>query len=68
VLDSRRAAQAVRWMWTEINEALEARLRADPGVAARIPDLESAVAAGTTTPSAAAAELLDGFLGIPSRA
>ena len=62
-LKRRRAAQAVAWMWDEINETLEARLRDAPELAKRVPALERQVAAGTLTPTAAASSLLDAFFG-----
>lgn len=66
-LASRRAQQAVRWMWTEIDETLRARLRAHPAVASRIGELEREVLAGAVTPGAAAHAILDAFLGAGSR-
>ena len=62
-LKQRRAGQAVAWMWDEINETLEARLRDAPELAKRVPALERQVAAGTLTPTAAASRLLDAFFG-----
>ena len=59
----RRAEQAKGWMWSEVSEALLASLRARPGAAARIADLERQVAAGETTPATAAAELMAAFEG-----
>ncbi|MDF2094888.1 methylmalonyl Co-A mutase-associated GTPase MeaB [Aquibaculum arenosum] len=67
-LASRRAAQAKAWMWSEIEEELRSRFAAAPAVAARLAEAEAAVAAGRTTPAAAAQELLGRFLGeAPSR-
>ena len=62
-LDSRRAAQAQAWLWREVGESLTAALRADPKVAAQLPELEGAVVAGRMAPSAAARRLLATFLG-----
>lgn len=59
---ARRAAQAREWMWSEIREGLLSTLKASPGVAARLPELESEVAAGQITPAAAARKLLEAFL------
>jgi LAO/AO transport system kinase len=59
---ARRAAQAREWMWSEIREGLMSTLKASPGVAARLPDLEAEVAAGQITPAAAARKLLEAFL------
>jgi LAO/AO transport system kinase len=60
-LAAKRAAQARRWMWREVEDGLLAALRADPEVAARLAPLERAVAAGRTTPGEAAGELLRAF-------
>ncbi len=62
-LPQRRAEQAREWLWSEITESLTDALRADPAVADLARQLESAVAAGTTTPTAAARTILDAFLG-----
>jgi LAO/AO transport system kinase len=60
--EERRAEQARNWLWQETGDGLIARLRNDPHVSERLPELEHAVAAGLTSPSAAAAELIDLFL------
>src|SRR5207244_3382600 len=62
-LPQRRAEQAHDWLWSEITESLTEALRADPAVAELVGRLESAVAAGTTTPTAAARSILAAFLG-----
>ncbi len=62
-LDALRARQAMAWMWAEVNDRLAAELKRHPAVAAALPDLEARVAAGELTPSAAAAALLEKFLG-----
>ena len=59
---ARRAAQAREWMWSEIREGLISTLKADAGVAKRLPELEAEVAAGKITPAAAARKLLAGFV------
>jgi LAO/AO transport system kinase len=59
----RRAEQAREWLWSEINESLTDALRADPAVADLTRRLEAEVAAGTTTPTAAARAILAAFLG-----
>lgn len=66
-INARRTAQATAWMWNEIGEELLAALRAHPGVKARIATLESEVAAGRVTPSAAARALFETFLNAESR-
>ncbi len=62
-IEARRARQALAWMWSEVDETLEARLRAAPQVAERLGEIERRVAAGDLSPTAAAAELLAAFLG-----
>jgi LAO/AO transport system kinase len=60
-LAAKRAAQARRWMWREVEEGLISALRADPEVAARLGTLEQAVVGGRVTPGEAAEELLRAF-------
>jgi LAO/AO transport system kinase len=57
-IEARRSRQARAWMWSLVEEALQARFRGDPGVARAIPRLEAEVAARKTTPGAAARALL----------
>jgi LAO/AO transport system kinase len=61
-LPGRRADQARDWLWSEITESLTDALRADPAVADLTRRLEAEVAAGTTTPTAAARAILAAFL------
>jgi LAO/AO transport system kinase len=56
---TRRAEQARQWMWSEITDTLVERFLDDPDVRQRIEALEADVAAGRTSPSAAARQLLD---------
>jgi LAO/AO transport system kinase len=58
-----RARQATAWMWDEVRAELARRFRRDPAVQAVLADLERAVEAGLTTPTAAAQQLLDRFTG-----
>jgi GTPase len=60
-LQARRREQRVRWMWSMVEDGLLGLLRNRPGLAALAPDLETAVAAGTLTPTAAARRLLGLF-------
>jgi LAO/AO transport system kinase len=60
-LEQRRRQQAQRWMWSLIEERLQSTFREDPGVRTRLPKLEQAVREGLTTPTQAAAELLEIF-------
>jgi len=58
-LADRRASQQAAWMWDRIEAGLRRQFREDPAVAAALPAVVDAVRAGTTTPTAAAATLLD---------
>lgn len=58
-----RAKQARAALWTEIGDALQARFRAAPAVAARLPEVEREVMAGARTPADAARLLLALLLG-----
>jgi len=60
-LEERRRHQLGRWMWSLIEEKLLDSFRHHPEVTERLAELERAVAAGTVTPSQAAAELLTAF-------
>jgi GTPase len=62
-LAEKRAGQALAWMWSEVGESLMAALRAHPGVAGKVKDLEAEVQAGALTPTAAADRLLRVFRG-----
>lgn len=59
----RRAEQARAALWAEIGESLLDRFRTTPAVAEHLVCLEAEVTGGARTPSAAARELLAGFLG-----
>jgi len=56
-----RADQQRTWMWSLIRERLEIAFRSNPAIAAALPRLEAAVAAGDVTSTAAADELLATF-------
>jgi len=60
---AKRAEQARAWMWSEVSETLVAALSARPEVARQLAGLEDQVRAGTITPAAAAARLLEAFRG-----
>lgn len=66
-LSRRRAAQARRWMWSEVEETLLRAFKAHPEVARRLPEVERAVASASTPAAAAARELLAIFLDEPGR-
>lgn len=61
-LDAARAEQARSWMWDEVRAGLTERFRTAPSVAEVLTDLEAAVRDGTTSPTAAAQELLERFM------
>ena len=63
LLEKNRAAQAKNWMWSEIQSGLVERLMRDPQVAARVAELESAVTENRISPTSAADELMDLFIG-----
>jgi LAO/AO transport system kinase len=60
-LPAARTAQAVAWMWSEVEDTLLTELRSDPAVMALVADLERGVAAGEITPAGAAKQLLEAF-------
>ncbi len=59
-----RAEQQRAWMWGLIAEGLDHAFRGHPGVVARLAEVEAAVLAGETSPTAAATSLLETF-GLP---
>jgi LAO/AO transport system kinase len=67
-LERKRRRQALAWTWHLIDTGLRERFRADPGVRDALPRVLDDVAAGATTPTAAAALLLDITQGRPHRA
>jgi LAO/AO transport system kinase len=58
-LEKRRAAQARRWMWGEVDEHLLAGFQRHPAVQAKLESLERQVSDAEITPSAAAQALLE---------
>jgi LAO/AO transport system kinase len=54
----RRAGQQVRWMWQLVQDRLRADLESHPEVRQLVPQLVEQLTAGTTTPAAAAEEIL----------
>jgi LAO/AO transport system kinase len=61
-LAAKRATQAGRWMWREIEDGLIAALRADGALNRRIKAMENKVFQGVMTPGSAAATILSEFL------
>ncbi len=60
--DTRRAAQAKAWLWSEVKDSLIFALQGDPEVRKQIPALETAASEGRIPPTIAARQLLDIFL------
>jgi LAO/AO transport system kinase len=60
-LEARRRVQARAWFWRLVEEGIDASFRADPAVAALIPELEKKVAERASSAPAAARVLLDRF-------
>jgi LAO/AO transport system kinase len=63
LIEKNRAEQARNWMWNEIRNGLVERLKATPKVAGRVQELEEAVTANNISPTSAADELMDIFIG-----
>ena len=57
-LPAKRRAQDTKWMWTLVHERLHERLTQDPALRRRVPEIEQAIAQGTLSPTAAAAEIV----------
>ena len=64
--EEQRRAQAVAWMWSEVQDTLVDQLRTDPAVGRLVVPLEGDVAAGRISPTAAANRILDAFWATPS--
>ena len=56
-LEARRREQQVKWMWAMLEERVFARLKADSGIKARLPRIETAVAEGRMSPAVAVDEI-----------
>jgi LAO/AO transport system kinase len=63
LIEANRSVQAKNWMWNEIRNGLVERLRAEPEVASRAAELELAVTENRLSPTSAADELMDIFVG-----
>ena len=57
-LAAKRRAQDTKWMWALVHERLHERLAGDPALRRRVPEVERAIAQGTLSPTAAAAEIV----------
>ena len=56
-LAARRRAQDLKWMWALVDERIRAKLRSDPRLGARLPQIEAGVAGATLSPAAGADEI-----------
>ena len=56
---AKRKQQQITWMWSMLEERLFAKLRSDPELKGRLPQLEKAVAAGKLSPMLAVDEIAD---------
>ena len=54
---ARRREQQVKWMWAMVDDRLRERIGSDETLRARLPQIESAVAAGTLSPAVAVDEI-----------
>ena len=61
-LNTRRAAQARDWMWSDVSDNLLTALQSDPRVRKQIPLLEAAASSGRIPPTIAAQQLVELFL------
>ena len=57
LIAEKRRRQDVKWMWAMVQDRLQAKLRHDPALKARTPELEAAVAEGRLPPTSAADEI-----------
>ena len=58
---SRRRQQQVKWMWAMLEDRLHARLRSDPSLKTKLPQIEKSVAAGKLSPMLAVEQIADGL-------
>jgi LAO/AO transport system kinase len=56
---AKRREQQVTWMWSMLEERLFAKLRADPELKSRLPQIEKAVASGKLSPMLAVEEIAE---------
>jgi LAO/AO transport system kinase len=59
--EERRRRQQVDWMWSMLDDRLRLALRSEPGVRARLEELELAVESGRMPATVAVDELWDRF-------
>ena len=56
-LDARRREQQVKWMWAMLEDRVFVRLKSDPALKAKLPRIETAVAAGRMSAAVAVDEI-----------
>jgi LAO/AO transport system kinase len=56
---ARRRGQQVKWMWALLDDRLRGRLSADPGLKAKLPRIERAVAEGRLSPALAVDDIVE---------
>ena len=56
-LSAKRRKQDLKWMWALVEDRIRSRLRADPRLRERVPELEAQLAIGALSPAAAADEI-----------
>ena len=54
---ARRRQQQVKWMWAMLEDRLHARLRSDPSLKTKLPQIEKSVAAGKMSPMLAVEQI-----------
>jgi LAO/AO transport system kinase len=54
---ARRCEQQVKWMWSMLDDRLRERLRTDEALKKKLPEIETAVAAGGLSPAIAVDEI-----------
>jgi LAO/AO transport system kinase len=57
LITQKRRQQDVKWMWAMVQDRLQARLRNDPALKARTPQIEHEVSSGRLAPTLAAEEI-----------
>ena len=58
-IENRRRQQQVKWMWALLEDRLHERLRSDPTLKTKLPQIEKSVAAGTLSPVLAVEQIAD---------
>jgi LAO/AO transport system kinase len=62
-LAARRREQQVKWMWSIVEQRMLRRVKSDPALRSRLPQIEAAVADGTMAATLAAEELVGALEG-----